>query len=91
MARMELSKGFETAYSHSVTSDELEELFVDYGDVEKVNIIEGKGFGFVEMSIWSEADRASQVLNGSELQERTLRVNEVPPRRSRRRGGYRRY
>lgn len=36
--------------SHSVTSDELKELFADYGDVEKVNIVEGKGFGFVEMS-----------------------------------------
>ena len=32
--------------SHSVTSDELGELFADYGDVEKVTIIEGKGFGF---------------------------------------------
>jgi RNA recognition motif-containing protein len=77
--------------SHSVTGDELEELFADYGDVEKVNIIEGKGFGFVEMSSRSEADRARQALNGSELQERTLRVDEARPPRSRRRGGYRRY
>ena len=77
--------------SHSVTSDELEELFADYGDVEKVNIIEGKDFGFVEMSSRSEADRARQALNGSELRERTLRVDEARPPRSRRRRGYRRY
>ena len=75
----------------SICWDELEKLFADYGDVEKVNIIEGKDFGFVEMSCRSEADRARQALNGSELQERTLRVNEARPRRSRRRGGYRRY
>jgi RNA recognition motif-containing protein len=77
--------------SHSVTRDELEKLFADYGDVEKVNIIEGKGFGFVEMSRRSEADRAKQALNGSELQERALRVNEARPRKSRRRGGSRGY
>ena len=77
--------------SHSVTRDELEELFAHYGDVEKVNIIEGKGFGFVEMSKRSEADRARQALNGSELQERTLRVNEARPRRSRRTWGNQRY
>ena len=76
---------------YSVTSDELGELFADYGDVEKVTIIEGKGFGFVEMSTRSEADRARQALNGSELQERTLRVDEARPPRSRRRRGYQRY
>ena len=67
---------------HSVTSDELEELFSDYGDVEKVNIIEGKGFGFVKMYRRSEADRARQALNGAELKERTLRINEARPRKS---------
>lgn len=30
--------------SHSVTNDELKESFANYGDVEKVNIVEGKGF-----------------------------------------------
>ena len=76
--------------SHSVTSDALGELFADYGDVEKVTIIEGKGFGFVEMSSRSEADRARQTLNGSEFQERTLKVDEARPPRSRRRRGSRR-
>ncbi|MBW1743205.1 MAG: RNA-binding protein [Deltaproteobacteria bacterium] len=74
----------------SVTNDELEELFANYGDVEKVNIIEGKGFGFVEMSSRSEAERAKQALNASELKERTLRVDEAHPPRGQRRGGYRR-
>ncbi len=77
--------------SHFVTNDELKELFANYGDVEKVNIIEGKGFGFVEMSSRSEADRAKQTLNASEFKERTLRVNEARPPKSGRRGGYQRY
>ena len=76
---------------HSVTSDELGKLFADYGDVEKVTIIEGKGFGFVEMSTRSEASRARQALNGSEFQERTLKVDEARPPRSRQRRGYQRY
>ena len=77
--------------SQSVTNDELKELFSNYGDVEKVNIIEGKGFGFVEMYSRSEADRAKQALNASEFKERTLKVNEARPPRSGRRGGYQRY
>jgi len=77
--------------SQSVTNDELKALFANYGDVEKVNIIEGKGFGFVEMYSRSEADRAKQALNASEFKERTLKVNEARPPRSGRRGGYQRY
>ncbi|MBW1740932.1 MAG: RNA-binding protein [Deltaproteobacteria bacterium] len=77
--------------SHSVTNDELKELFANYGDVEKVNIIAGKGFGFVEMSYRSEAERAKQALNASEFQERTLRVDEARPPRNIRKGSYRRY
>ncbi len=77
--------------SQSITNNELEELFANYGDVEKVNIIEGKGFEFVEMYSRSEADRAKQALNASEFKERTLRVNEARPPRGGRRGSYRRY
>ncbi len=88
---MKVKKLYVGNLSHSVTSDELKELFANYGDVEKVNIVEGKGFGFVEMSSRSEADRARQALNGSELQKRPLRIDEARPPKSRRRGGYRRY
>ncbi|MBW1675933.1 MAG: RNA-binding protein [Deltaproteobacteria bacterium] len=77
--------------SQSITNNELEELFDNYGDVEKVNIIEGKGFGFVEMYSRSEADRAKQALDGSELKEPTLKVNQARPPRGGRRRGYRRY
>jgi cold-inducible RNA-binding protein len=55
-------------------------LFEQYGSVERVNIItdrdtgQPRGFGFVEMSANSEADRAIAELNGRELDGRALNV-----------------
>ncbi|NIO03259.1 MAG: RNA-binding protein [Proteobacteria bacterium] len=77
--------------NYSVTNEELEELFSKHGEVRQVNIIEGKPFGFVEMSNQSEAEKAKEALNGSEFKGRTLRVDEARPPRSRQRRGYRRY
>jgi len=76
---------------HSVTNEQLEELFSNYGEVKEVNIIKGKGFGFVEMSNSSEAERAKEALDGSEFREHTLKVDEARPPRSGQRRGDRRY
>ncbi len=76
---------------YSVTSEQLEELFSKYGEVRQVNRIEGKPFGFVEMSNQSEAEKAKEALNGSEFNGRTLRVDEARPPRNRGRGNRRRY
>ena len=46
---MQGSKLYVGNLNYSVTSEQLEELFSNYGQVKNVNIIEGKGFGFVEM------------------------------------------
>jgi len=77
--------------SYSVADDELRELFSNYGEVKEVKIIEGKGFGFVEMSNQAEAEKARQALSGSDFKGRTLRVDEARPRRDRQSRGYRRY
>lgn len=78
--------------SYSVTNEQLEELFSNHGEIRQVNIIEGKGFGFVEMSSQSEAEKAKEALNGTEFEGRTLKVDEARPPRSRDRqpggGGY---
>ena len=37
--------------NYSVTGDRLRELFPGYGEVGEVRVIEGKGFGFVEMAM----------------------------------------
>lgn len=68
---------------YSVTNEQLKELFAGYGEVKRVNIIEGKGFGFVEMSTTGEAESAMEALNGSDFEGRTLKVNEARPRESR--------
>ena len=88
---MQGSKLYVGNLSYSVAIDELEKLFSNYGEVTEVKIIEGKGFGFVEMSNQSEAETAREALSGSEFKGRTLRVDEARPRRNRQRRGYRRY
>jgi RNA recognition motif-containing protein len=77
--------------SYSVTSEELEELFSSHGEVRQVNIIEGKGFGFVEMSSQSEAEEAKEALNGTDFRGRTIRVDEARPPKKRQSRDFRRY
>jgi RNA recognition motif-containing protein len=74
---------------YEVTNEQLQELFASHGQVVNVNIIEGKGFGFVEMSSNDEAEKAKESLDGQDFMGRVLRVDEArPPRKDReRRGG----
>jgi len=82
---MEGSKLYVGNLTYSVTNEQLEELFSTHGEVKEVNVIEGRGFGFVEMSSPSEAETAKEALDGSDFQGRTLKVDEAkPPRRDRR-------
>ncbi|MFH0777603.1 MAG: RNA-binding protein [Candidatus Eisenbacteria bacterium] len=77
---------------YAVTSRELEELFSTYGSVKQANVIEGKGFGFVEMSSVPEAEKAKEGLDASDFKGRTLKVDEARPRKTRERESFdRRY
>ena len=92
--RMQGSKLYVGNLKYSVTNEQLEELFGKHGEVVNVNIIEGKGFGFVEMGSPEDAEKAKEALNSQEYDGRTLRIDEArPPRdRDRQRRGYsRRY
>ena len=80
---MQVSKLYVGNLGYSVTNDQLEELFVNYGEVKSVNIIEGKGFGFVEMGSPQEAEAAKEALNGTDFEGRTLKIDEAKPPRSR--------
>jgi cold-inducible RNA-binding protein len=79
---------------YSVTRDELSQLFSPFGEVADVNVItdrqtgRAKGFAFLEMDD-AGAQKAISQLNGSELGDRTLTVNEAQPRPERREGSYR--
>ncbi|MDY6989656.1 MAG: RNA-binding protein [Thermodesulfobacteriota bacterium] len=82
--------------SHCVAAaeetEQLRKLFSDYGEVEGVNIVKGKRYGFVEMSNPSEAEKAKRELNDFEFNGSSLTVNEVrPPKRRPGGRGYRRY
>src|SRR5499427_10353103 len=79
--------------SYGTTEDAVRALFEAYGAVDKVSIItdrdtgRAKGFGFVEMSSNSDADRAIAALNGKEVDGRALNVNEARPKSERSFGG----
>ena len=74
--------------SYQTTENDLADLFGQLGEVSSANIItdrdtgRSKGFGFVEMGS-DDADKAIAQLNGSELDGRTLTVNEARPREDR--------
>jgi RNA recognition motif-containing protein len=79
---MQGSKLYVGNLSYSVTNEQLEELFSSHGEVKQVNVIEGRGFGFVEMANPAEAEKAKEALDGSDFQGRSLRVDEARPPRS---------
>jgi RNA recognition motif-containing protein len=68
---------------YSVTSEQLKELFSSYGEVKSVNIIEGKGFAFIEMASPEEAEKAKDALNNTEFDGRPLKIDEARPRKPR--------
>lgn len=73
--------------SYKVTEDDLKDLFAEFGAVTEVNVITDtetgrpRGFAFVEMDSDDEATKAIDSLNGKELQDREIVVNEARPRR----------
>ena len=80
---------------YAVDKQTLTDLFGQFGTVESVNIItdrdtgRSKGFGFVEMSSDSEAQKAIEELNGKDCEGRPMTVNEAKPQRKRFDGGHR--
>jgi cold-inducible RNA-binding protein len=69
----------------TATSENLNELFSKFGQVDSAKIVmdrdtgRSKGFGFVEMSSGDEASTAIEKLNGSDMGGRSLVVNEARP------------
>lgn len=78
---------------YSVTEGRLEEIFAEHGSVQSARVISDKftgqsrGFGFVEMASSEEAQKAIEALNGTQLDGRTLVVNEARPQERRPGGG----
>jgi RNA recognition motif-containing protein len=77
----------------AVTSDDLLEMFGQYGKVTSAQVItdretgRSRGFGFVEMENDEEAQKAIEALNGSTHENRQLTVNVAKEREDRGGGG----
>ena len=75
--------------AYSVTSQSLEQLFSEFGQVKDATVVQdrdtgrSKGFGFVEMNDNGQAQAAIQALNLKEIDGRCLTVNEARPREER--------
>lgn len=73
--------------SFKVNEDDLRQVFEEYGELNSVKIItdkysgKSKGFAFVVMDNDAEAKRAIEELNGHELGERQIIVNEAKPKK----------
>ncbi|OGQ77934.1 MAG: RNA-binding protein [Deltaproteobacteria bacterium RIFCSPLOWO2_12_FULL_60_19] len=87
------SKLYVGGLPYSVTDGRLQEIFEAHGTVESARVISDKftgqsrGFGFVEMGSGGEAQKAIETLNGTQLDGRTLVVNEAKPMVKRDGGG----
>jgi RNA recognition motif-containing protein len=74
--------------SYKVDENDLRNIFEEYGIVTSVKIIKdkisgkSKGFAFVEMTDNNEANTAIRELNGGELDNRKVIINEARPKRT---------
>jgi len=75
--------------SYNVTEDSLKDVFAAIGEVQSVRIItdaatgRSKGFGFVEMAVDEDAEKAIATLNGTAVLDRTINVSEARPQTDR--------
>ena len=77
---------FVAKLSSRITSDDLNELFTEYGEVSSAKVIidretgNSKRFGFVEMPDDTQASRAIEELNGCEYDSSTIVVKKANPK-----------
>jgi RNA recognition motif-containing protein len=74
---------------YTTTEQQLTELFSQHGTVQSAKVMtdrftgQSRGFAFVEMATSEEAQKAIAALHGTELDGRTLVVNEARPQEKR--------
>ena len=87
------SKIYVGGLPYAATEQQLSDLFAHHGAVESARVItdkftgQSRGFGFVEMSASEDAQKAIAALNGTQMDGRTLTVNEAKPMEPRSGGG----
>ena len=79
---------------YEVTSDDLTNVFTDYGTVSRVHIPTDRetgrmrGFAFVEMGTEEQEEKAIAALDHAEWMGRELKVNKARPRENRGGGSF---
>lgn len=74
---------------YSVTSEELKNMFSEFGNVVDAVVItdretrRSRGFGFVEFGSEEEAKKAIEAMNGKDINGRKINVNEAKPQENR--------
>ncbi|HEX4484930.1 MAG TPA: RNA-binding protein [Terriglobales bacterium] len=77
----------------NTSEDELRHMFETFGQVDRVSIMtdrdtgRSRGFGFVEMTSGEDGEKAIAALNGTQVNGRTLNINEARPKTERSGGG----
>jgi len=75
--------------AYQMSEEQLKGLFEEIGPVNTVKIItdresgRSKGFGFIEMSNATDAEKAIAQLDGFVFMERNLRINAAKPKEGR--------
>ena len=87
MDQQQGSKLFVGNLDYSVEFGDLKTLFGEFGKVGYVKVVQGRGFGFVEMETPAEAENAKRELNGKEFKGRALNVDIAKPQEPRSGGG----
>ena len=83
------SKLYVGGFPYSATETQVTSLFAAHGTVESARVMtdkftgQSRGFGFVEMSTPEEAQAAITALNGTQMDGRSLTVNEAKPQEPR--------
>ena len=72
--------------SYSISEQDLEQIFADYGTVKSVKLIKdrdtgrSKGFAFIELEDEDDEDKAINELNGKAFSGRNLKINKARPK-----------
>lgn len=81
--------------SFNTTENDLQDAFAAHGTVTEANLMmdrttgRPRGFAFVTMGSPEEAQNAIAALNGTQLGDRSITVNEARPKEERGGGGFR--
>ena len=67
---------------YTVTEDQLRALFSPYGNLVSVKVMQGKGYGFIEMGTPEQAQKIKDTLSESVFQGRRLLIDGVPSKQS---------